>query len=207
MFKNINFKNWFVKKGSKEYQTNDLEYKKKQGIIDDYTYEIELLNLDFPSESEKRLDNYLLRLNDIDFKYHKIDEYTHELRTAKIIEKNEIEFQKKKLELDYKFDKLPVIEYLKNKATLDNKPFVAVKPNYDETTGDDFYLEVEYNELFLEKIKKEGYDGDTPEEMLDQWLKYKVVKSFDNLDEIVYNEMPTNIRKLDIDNTGKKIYT
>lgn len=202
-----NPKYWFKDKTSKEYQIYKLQYDKKYNNISDYDYEINLLNLDFKTEAEKKLDNYILRLNEIEYNHKKIDEYTFNLRNLKIIEKDEIEFLKQKLELDFKYNKIEQIDYLKNQATLNNKPFVAVKPNFDETDGENFYLEIECNDIFLDKLQKQGYTGDNKEEILDQWLKYKMINSFDNLDELINNEIPTNIRKFDIDNSNKKIYT
>ena len=94
---------------------------------------------------------------------------------------------------------------MKDKATIEGKPFVAVKPNFEEVDGEDFYLELEYNEIFLEKLKKQGYSGLTNEDIVEQWLKFKMIDSFDNLAEMAQNQIPTQINKIDLGD-GKKIY-
>lgn len=202
-----NPKYWFKNKNSKEYQLDKLQYEKDSKNLSDYEYELAILNLDFKSDAEKKLDNYILRLNELNFKYNKIDEYTYTIKNLTVLEKDELEFKKKELEIKYTYNKIKEIDYLKEKATLNNKPFVALRPNYEETEGDDFYLEIECNDIFIDKLKKQGYTGDTKEELLDQWLKYKMINSFDNIDELINNVIPTTIRKIDIDNSGKKIYT
>lgn len=202
-----NPKYWFKNKNSKEYQLDKLQYEKNSNNLSDYEYELAILNLDFKSDAEKKLDNYILRLNELEFKYNKIDEYTYTIKNLIVMEKDELEFKKKELEIKYTYNKIKEIDYLKEKATLNNKPFVALRPNYEETEGDDFYLEIECNDIFIDKLKKQGYTGDTKEELLDQWLKYKMINSFDNIDELINNVIPTTIRKIDIDNSGKKIYT
>nr|DAO90615.1 MAG TPA: hypothetical protein [Caudoviricetes sp.] len=202
-----NPKYWFKNKNSKEYQLDKLQYEKDSNNLSDYEYELAILNLDFKSDAEKKLDNYILRLNELEFKYNKIDEYTYTIKNLIVLEKDELEFKKKELEIKYTYNKIKEIDYLKEKATLNNKPFVALRPNYEETEGDDFYLEIECNDIFIDKLKKQGYTGDTKEELLDQWLKYKMINSFDNIDELINNVIPTTIRKIDIDNSGKKIYT
>lgn len=206
MFK-LNPKYWLMNKNSKEYKLAELDYNKKKQLITDYEYELAILNLDFTSDAEKKLDNYILRLNELNYKYNKIDEYTYTIKNLIVLEKDELEFKKKELEIKYTYNKIKEIDYLKEKATLNNKPFVALRPNYEETEGDDFYLEIECNDIFIDKLKKQGYTGDTKEELLDQWLKYKMINSFDNIDELINNVIPTTIRKIDIDNSGKKIYT
>lgn len=202
-----NPKYWFKNKNSKEYQLDKLQYEKDSKNLSDYEYELAILNLDFKSDAEKKLDNYILRLNELNFKYNKIDEYTYTIKNLIVLEKDELEFKKKELEIKYTYNEIKEIDYLKEKATLNNKPFVALRPNYEETEGDDFYLEIECNDIFIDKLKKQGYTGDTKEELLDQWLKYKMINSFDNIDELINNVIPTTIRKIDIDNSGKKIYT
>lgn len=206
MFK-LNPKYWLMNKNSKEYKLAELDYNKKKQLITDYEYELAILNLDFTSDAEKKLDNYILRLNELNYKYNKIDEYTYTIKNLIVLEKDELEFKKKELEIKYTYNKIKEIDYLKEKATLNNKPFVALRPNYEETEGNDFYLEIECNDIFIDKLKKQGYTGDTKEELLDQWLKYKMINSFDNIDELINNVISTTIRKIDIDNSGKKIYT
>jgi len=190
---------WFADKEKRFEMLTDQLYKDKP-----YDKDMAYLNHEFLSNSEKETSAYILRKNEIDYKYKKIDEYSYELKKILVNTSDENEKKLKTLELDYKFKKVSQIEYLKTKATIENKPFVAVKPNFDETDGDNFYLDIEFNEIFIEKLKKEGYTGDNDQEIVDQWLKWKMIKSFDNISDIFQNEIPTTINRIDIGD-GKKI--
>ena len=190
---------WFADKEKRFEMLADQLYKDKP-----YEREIAYLNHEFPTNSEKETPTYMLRHNEIEYKYQKIDEYSYELKKILVNISDEKERKLKTLDLDYKFEKVSQIEYLKTKATIENKPFVAVKPNFDETDGDNFYLDIEFNEIFIEKLKKEGYTGDDDQEIVDQWLKWKMIKSFDNIGDIFQNEIPTAINRIDIGD-GKKL--
>jgi len=198
MYYKLNPKYWF----SGKYDRFLMELKSKH--LDPYNNDLELLNYDYPTESEKETDAYKLRLNELKFKYGHIEEYSFELNKAKIMIKDELEFHKKVLEIDYKFHQIEEIDYLKQKATYNGKPFVAVRPNFDETDGDNFYLEIECNDLFLDKLKAQGYTGSSKDELLEQWLKWKTVSSFDDIESVIdANKMKTEIKRVDIDDNTK----
>ena len=94
---------------------------------------------------------------------------------------------------------------MKEKADIEGKPFVAVKPNFDEYDGDNFYLEMVYNDIFIDKLKKQGYTGFTDEDIVEQWFKFKMINTYDNLVDLAQNQIPTEISKIDMPD-GKKLY-
>ena len=202
------YKNDVNKEKLNIFQRNKIDYMIKHNLMSEYDGEISRLSMEFPSESEKELDNYKLRKLDIELKYKNIDELNYDLEKTKIIEKDGFVFEKKKLDILYKHQKMEYIEYIKQKATLNGEPFVAVKPNFENTTGDEFSIEIECNDIFLEKLKKQGYNGDTKDDLLEEWLRYKVAYSFEGLDEILNNNtIPTKNQKYVIDEkTNKKLY-
>ena len=199
---NIKFspKYWFADKLTKFNLLLDQKYPN-----DCLEKEMAKLDNDFPTNSEKELDSYKLRKNEIEYKYDKIDEFQFEENKIEITYKQGKDKELALLENKFKFHKIKEIDYMKDKATIEGKPFVAVKPNFEEVDGEDFYLELEYNEIFLEKLKKQGYSGLTNEDIVEQWLKFKMIDSFDNLAEMAQNQIPTQINKIDLGD-GKKIY-
>ena len=199
---NIKFspKYWFADKETKFNLLLDQQYPNN-------CFEKEKAKLDreFPTNSEKELDSYKLRLNELEFNYNLKEEYDFEEFKINITYKQGKDKELALLENKFKFHKIKEIDYMKDKATIEGKPFVAVKPNFEEVDGEDFYLELEYNEIFLEKLKKQGYSGLTNEDIVEQWLKFKMIDSFDNLAEMAQNQIPTQINKIDLGD-GKKIY-
>lgn len=187
--------------------TEKLKLQLKNNDITLYDFDLSILNLKYQLDSEKELDSYKLEKLQIDKQHNKIDELEYEIEKLKIIEKDNLQLEKKKLDILYSFNKIEKIEYLKQKATLNNESFVAVKPNFDDTSGDEFGIEIECNDLFIEKLKKQGYSGDTKDELLEEWLRYKVAYSFEGLDEILNNSsIPTKIQRYTVDDDGKKLY-
>lgn len=193
-------KYWFADKETKFNLLLDEKYPS-----DCFDKEKEKLDREFPTNSEKELDSYKLRLNELEFKYKLKDEYE--------FEKFKIPFQHLRrnleelayLELSHKFKRISDIDYMKEKADIEGKPFVAVKPNFDEYDGDNFYLEMVYNDIFIDKLKKQGYTGFTDEDIVEQWFKFKMINTYDNLVDLAQNQIPTEISKIDMPD-GKKLY-
>jgi len=198
MFYKLNPRYWF----SGKYDRFLMKLNSEK--LDPYTREFELLNFDYPTASEKETDSYKLRLNELKYKFNHIDEYLFEINKAKIMIKDEVELAKRILDIDYEFHKIEQIDYLKEKSTFEGKPFVAVRPNFEDTEGDNFYLEIECNDLFLDKLKNEGYYGNSKDELLEQWLKWKTISSFEDADTVIEaNKMRTEINRIDIDENTK----
>jgi len=59
----------------------------------------------------------------------------------------------------------------KEKATAQKKPFIeVVKVNFDKDNPADGYFELEWNEIFVEQLRAAGYQGTSPEEIVDSWF-------------------------------------
>lgn len=199
---NIKFfpKYWFANKETRFNLLLDQQYPK-----DCFEKAKAKLDREFPTKSEKDLDVYKLRLNELEYNYKLKDEYEFEHYKLGYSHLSDKEYAKESLELEYKFGKIKEIDYMKEKADLDGKPFVAVRPDFDEVDGDNFYFDIIFNEIFIEKLKKQGYSGDTDNDIVDQWLKWKMINSFDNIEDLIENKIPTNISKIDVGD-GKKLY-
>ncbi len=59
----------------------------------------------------------------------------------------------------------------KEKATARGEPFVEViKVNFDKDAPADGYFELEWNEIFVEQLRRAGYQGQSQEEIVDSWF-------------------------------------
>ena len=75
------------------------------------------------------------------------------------------------LELDYKENKIPQLEYEKKSATLRNEPWVSVvHMDFGKVSSLEGSFELDWNEPFVEKLKSEGYQGATPDKIVNIWF-------------------------------------
>lgn len=59
----------------------------------------------------------------------------------------------------------------KEKATAQGQPFVeVVNVNFDNENPADGYFELEWNEIFVEQLRRAGYQGTSQEEIVDSWF-------------------------------------
>jgi hypothetical protein len=60
----------------------------------------------------------------------------------------------------------------KDQATLDKKPYIKVlDTQVDRKNPKNGFFELDWNEYFIEDLKKAGYTGNTDEEIVDKWFK------------------------------------
>ncbi len=86
-------------------------------------------------------------------------------------DKESREYKKAALELDKKYAKISDLEYAKQIATLNDEPWVAYKDyGLEETNGHTgFWFEFDWNDIFLRKLREEGYEGTTDEMVVRKW--------------------------------------
>ena len=59
----------------------------------------------------------------------------------------------------------------KAQATARKEPFVEViSVNFDKDNPADGYFELEWNEIFVENLRKAGYQGTSQEEIVESWF-------------------------------------
>jgi hypothetical protein len=85
--------------------------------------------------------------------------------------KDSIEYKKALLELQLKYADISKIAYSKQIASLNNEPWVAYKDyNLEEVEGrTGFWFELDWNDIFIEKLKSEGYEGVNDEHIVRRW--------------------------------------
>ncbi len=116
-------------------------------------------------------EGYALESLDIDYKYGHIDDFTYESKKLEITCKDLKELSLKKLELAKKLGQLSEFEYEKEKATLTDEPWVVVKDSkFEENDGKcGLMVELDWNDLFIEKLREEGYEGLDDVSLIKKW--------------------------------------
>lgn len=81
-----------------------------------------------------------------------------------------IDYQKHKLALDLLYHKIDQDNHDMELATLEEKPYVNVTSSgFDFNEGlDGFWMELNWNSLFIEFLEKNGYEG-TENQIVDEW--------------------------------------
>lgn len=59
----------------------------------------------------------------------------------------------------------------KELATKNSEPWIDVKMHVDPDKPHNGYFELDWNDEFIEKLKSEGYSGDSDDEIMDQYVK------------------------------------
>lgn len=80
-------------------------------------------------------------------------------------------WKKLKKALGVKSDTEKAILTAKEKATAQGQPFVEViSVNFDKEKPSDGYFELEWNDIFVEHLRRAGYQGTSAEEIVDSWF-------------------------------------
>lgn len=165
-----------------------------------YDKEIALLDLEFPTQEMKKLPEYQLQALDIKRKYDKIDDFEKEMSVCQILNKNKSEVDKKleELEVKRKFKRIEEVDYFKEKNDLLGKPWVAIHTDYNEDSNpDNMIVEVVYNKTFIKNLTRQGYVGDTEEELVEHWLAFYMASNFDldGLYDMMEDEEDPKVKK------------
>lgn len=132
-----------------------------------YELEKKLIQIRSDEYSTKELQTKLL---DLEFKYGKIDKFTHLRSLASLIEDPKQQALAM-LELDYKEGKLSDAQYQKQTATLNHEPWVTVlSMDFGGKQSLEGSFELDWNEAFVENLQTEGYIGASPDAIVNQWF-------------------------------------
>lgn len=86
-------------------------------------------------------------------------------------DKEDVDYKKAILEIDKAHDKIEPLEYEKQKATLNNEPWVAYRDygleEQDGRTG--FWFDFDWNNIFIQKLRDEGYEAVDDEALIKKW--------------------------------------
>ncbi len=118
----------------------------------------------------------------IQAKYGEITDYESKKRLLELSTAPADQVTKEKLELEYEYHKITENEYKKGIATLNKEPWVTVVKfeinNENPTQAGE--IELDWNEYFIEELKKNNYSGTTDYSIVYKW--------FDTLCSSIANE-------------------
>lgn len=90
-----------------------------------------------------------------------------------IVNKKDAEIEALAAEKDAKIKELEERLNAKDEATRLGKPYVRViNIDIDEEDPGEGAFELEWNQIFVKHLKEAGYQGDSDEEIVDQWFTF-----------------------------------
>lgn len=135
----------------------------------------------------------------INRKHKKISKEEYDYSFAKLEYKDDVMGQSlAQLELDKKYKKISEAEYEKGVASLNGEPWVGVinsEYNPGEAT-DGFSFELDWNDAFVEMLTTGGYEGGTPEQIVEGWFEAKAIEEYMHIiSEMAEDEFDDTIPK------------
>lgn len=66
----------------------------------------------------------------------------------------------------------------KERATAEGRPWVGpVASGFDPTKTPEFWIELDWNDKFIEYLRREGYTGESPEQLVEEWYQTAMLKA------------------------------
>lgn len=123
--------------------------------------------------SKKGLTGVDLEIEKI--KYYYKDDHSRSLRILELSHpnKNDLEYKIQKLNLEYENKLIDNNQFMKELANLHRKPYIAfVNTSYSKDTNGKmtFAVEMDWNDIFVEELKSQGYTGFSNDEIVDKWF-------------------------------------
>lgn len=158
-----------LKKITKEVEKELLEVERKYDVIDDYEYQQGIIDIETQHDPIK---NQLTKLK-LDYDQARISAPQYTLKKAEL--EHGVDSDEYKIELlkqQYDSGDLSEFEFEKKVATLLDQPWIkVVHSSYDPEHGiDGFSFELDYNKVFVQYLKENGYTGLNDEEIVEQWF-------------------------------------
>lgn len=161
-------------------------------IRDPYERAVKLAELKYGADLPRLLRAKL----DIEADFGKLGDYEYDRARLELdYQKDSKEYKLAALEIEYHHGKVEDLEYEKTKATLNGEPFVKIiNSSFDPSKGiQGVYLELDWNDAWIELLKSNGYQGVTDEQLVDQWFEDVCSSS---VNEKINNEpIPFNSRR------------
>lgn len=143
------------------------EIAKAEYELEGYELKKRLLEINKDDYTEK---DYNKKLIDIDFEFGKIDKNTQMYKLIELIE-DEHQRELAMTELEFQTGKLTDNQYQKKIATLSKQPWVTViNMDFGGKQSLEGSFELDWNEYFVESLKNSGYQGPTPDAIVNQWF-------------------------------------
>lgn len=147
-----------------EFLRKEAVIKLKYGKITEYEHKYALVRL------IKDIHEREIAIAQLEFESNRITDTEYRRRMANLI-RDEEQKSKMLLELDYKEHLIGEQEYNKRLATLNGEPWISVlNMDFNKAISLEGSFELDWNDLFIEKLEKEGYTGPSPDNIVNQWF-------------------------------------
>lgn len=152
----------------KEYDTKFNNLQHQYGLISDYDYA--LTNVKIHNNGEIPAEDRL----SLEFEHNKIDAYEYD-KSLVFLEFPDTDTVKHKvsiLAVDFKHGKIEKNKFEKTVATLKEEPWIdIVDHGFDPKQGvNGVYFEFDWNEYWVDFLRKNGYHGFNDEQIVEQWF-------------------------------------
>lgn len=149
---------------AKAYTELDFKY----GHLGKEEYETKMAEFNLDG---KELQKELLKIKR---KYNKLSKREFDEAYAELeYDEDEMSLSLARLEIQKKYGDITETEYEKGVASLHGEPWVGViGSEYNPGDGaDGFSFELDWNEAFVEMLINNGYEGNTAEQVVEQWFE------------------------------------
>lgn len=132
-------------------------------------YELEQRLLDI-KQDEYEPNEFKKKSLEIKKKWNKIDDSTYYRSLAELIE-DKTQRELSLVDIDFRENKISEIEHSKKVATIKGEHWVRViNMDFNHASSLEGSFELDWNDLFLDKLKSEGYVGHNPDDIVNQWF-------------------------------------
>lgn len=123
------------------------------------------LNSDLFSEVE-----YRQKLAAINLKYGHMTRNEYDRALAETIADDRLR-KLALLDIDFREGKIKELDYQKQTATINNEPWVTViNMDFSGKSAMEGSFELDWNDQFVDKLRADGYQGPTPDTVVNQWF-------------------------------------
>jgi hypothetical protein len=150
-------------------------------LFEGYDLALRLAEIDLGVETIE----FKRRQIELDHEYGYIDEYTRDLRLLEHFEGDEETKMVAEVELEVKHGKIDPKQGDKIIATAKGEPWIGViNDNFDHYLGTSgFEIEFDWNDLWIEKLRANGYQGLTEEDVVEHWFQEVCRREAENVEE------------------------
>lgn len=137
------------------------------GKMSKYDFEKAVLENKEMTDNERKIA--LLR---IEYEHGKITEYDYDKSIVPFKELSEVDEKIERLHVEYEHHKISKTQFEKELCTLQEKPWVGViDQSIDLDKGvNGFYIELDWNDYWIEFLRLNGYTGLSDEHIVEQWF-------------------------------------
>jgi hypothetical protein len=161
-----------IKLTESEREREIAKYLNRYGRITAEEMEYKLFELSFEVKDTEAYRREKLKL-DVRFGKKTEEEADHELLDLQFDDKTSIDYQVKRLGLELKWGNITENQHDKEVATLLREPWFNVVGADQRIQGENVQMAVEldWNEYFVQFLESKGWEGRSPDEIVDKWFE------------------------------------